>query len=117
MRSNSTLGGEIMVMWRINTWTVFQDKIEEHDATFIELIKKVQPYDPDREFSFFKIRIDATRVKRGMITKEYDNFAEWETSIHEYDDDEEVKQLFNKWYTCFDQSTFQVAFWNIIPVE
>jgi len=58
-----------MVMWRINTWTVFQDKIEEHDATFIELIKKVRPYDPDRDWSFFKTRLDATRVKRGMITK------------------------------------------------
>ena len=106
-----------MVLWRIVTWTVFQDKIEKHDEVWKKLMKKLQPYSPEKQSTYFTIRNDGAHVKRCLITKEYDNFTEWEASIHLYDDDEEISQLFREWNSCYDRSSRKVAFWEVIPVD
>jgi hypothetical protein len=105
-----------MVLWRIITWTVLQDKIEKHDQVWKKFMKKLLPYSPEKQSTYFKIR-NGKRVKRGVITKDYENLAEWETSIHLYDDDEETSQLFKEWYSCHDQSSFHLEFWEVIPSE
>ena len=106
-----------MVLWRINQWTVLQDKIEKHDEVYKKLIKKVQPYSQGKQLTFFRIRIDGLRVKRGYITQGFEDFADWETHIHSYDEDEDMRHLFREWFSCIDQSSFQVAFWEEIPVD
>jgi hypothetical protein len=105
-----------MVLWRMNTWTVLQDKVEQHDHVWKKLMKKLQPYAPEKQWTYFQIR-NGKRVKRGLITKGYQDLAEWEASIHAYDSDEEIRQLFQEWYACHDQSSFHLEFWEEIPVD
>lgn len=103
-------------IWKINTYTVLPNKIEEHDKITNKLITKWKQISPEKQFWYFRQRFYAPG-ERVTVVDGFDTISDWEKWLQKCNQDEEYNKITPEWYATIDQSSFRTLFWDKRALE
>ena len=104
-------------IWKINTYTVKEGMMEQHEAVTKKLFMKSKQISPDKQYGYFRQRFHAPKA-RIMTLGAFNNIGEWETWLSEkHHTDEEFMQIAREWYTTINEDSFRTFFWDKISLD
>jgi hypothetical protein len=64
-------------IWRINTYSIIPDQVEEHEKLSQQLLNRYKQISPDKKFRMFRQRFHAP-TGRITVTDGFESIADWE---------------------------------------
>jgi hypothetical protein len=98
-------------IWRINTYSIIPDQVEEHEKLSQQLLNRYKQISPDKKFRMFRQRFHAP-TGRITVTDGFESIADWEAWLDRCHQDEEYMRIVKDWYLTINRDSFRCVFWD-----